>query len=304
MYESINVNIGDSHKLNEENIQYIENILTDNSYINIPCLECKNNNPFEVIPFSYIDKSKIKISFNEILMYNEIYESGRYKSHFLSNNQISIGYHNVFEEQEKGTYKYFNNIVYIDYTLSCRNKKEHLQKVILKLVFKDNGEVIIIKIGQDPINYELVNSKLKKYKKQLDKIDAYKDYKKSIQNENRSEYISACVYLRRIYEKIINYYLLAYNDTKLYKIENEKKIEMIKKNLNPMLLNEYKISYSLLSTAIHELSDLEILEFYDSLKQFIDLQLLYEKSKYDEEIAINELKRDLSDAHERIKSKI
>jgi hypothetical protein len=99
---------------------------------------------------------------------------------------------------------------------------------------------------------------------------------------NQTFYAGAYTYLRRVYEKQLNYYVDKDKPT-LTDDRTETKIKAVKGNFDSRIHEHLKNLYSILSIGIHELDEEESKEYYEFLKAMIDMQLQYEKSKDEEE---------------------
>ena len=112
----------------------------------------------------------------------------------------------------------------------------------------------------------------------------------------------AYTYLRRVYEKQLNYYvekdkpLLADNRT-------ETKIKAVKNNFDPRVHEHLGNLYSILSVGIHELDEEESKDYYEYLKAMIDMQLQYEKSKDEEDKQTKSLNTRISNIVNKLKKK-
>lgn len=115
-----------------------------------------------------------------------------------------------------------------------------------------------------------------KYKNFLNKIDAYEDYKKADLSNADHFYVGAYAYLRRIFEKMIIYYL---GDIELKDDHMDTKIDAVKDSFDPRVKKMLKNLYGILSISIHELDEEESKEYYTYLKAVIDMQLEYIKSE-------------------------
>lgn len=183
---------------------------------------------------------------------------------------------------------------YINYVLKCSNNYKHVQTILLRIIIR-KGTLTIIKVGQDPINIDLTDDEAKKYEKQLKRFDAVDDLKNALRSKNRNLYAGAATYLRRIFEKIVNYYLEEKRIDSTGKRMKEK-LEEIKECLDPDFYEYSNNIHSLLSKGIHELSEDEIMKMFGTLFGAILFQLDFEKRNDDakakkEEIGktINEL---------------
>ena len=172
-----------------------------------------------------------------------------------------------------------NKIWYIEYEFTCTNNNSHNYMMMISLELKD-GKFIVRKIGQNPSMLTVKGFDFDKYKKFLESIDAYNDYKKADLSFAEHFYAGAFTYLRRIFEKMINFYL---GDTKLKDNHMDTKIDAVKDKFDPRIQELLKQLYGILSISIHELSEEESKEYYEYLKAVIDMQLEYIKTENDKD---------------------
>lgn len=137
------------------------------------------------------------------------------------------------------------------------------------------GDRTIIKIGQFPSVADFHLTNIKHYKKIIPE-DKLKEFSKAIGLAAHGIGIGSFVYLRRIFEYLINE---AYNQAKLKGkiIEDDfltarmdEKIDLLKDFL-PHFLIQNKSIYSILSLGIHELDEKNCLAHFDILKDGIEI---------------------------------
>lgn len=168
-----------------------------------------------------------------------------------------------------------NKIWYIEYFFSCTNNRFHKYMMMISIELKD-GKFIVKKIGQNPSMLTVKGFDFDKYKKFLDKINAYEDYKKADLCNADHFYVGAYAYLRRIFEKMIVFYL---GDMELKDDHMDTKIDAVKDSFDPRVKKMLKNLYGILSISIHELDEEQSKEYYTYLKAVIDMQLEYIKSE-------------------------
>lgn len=233
------------------------------------CHKCKKEFPFDVEkelfefnqeakyvrPYMYICKNGGQFGLPKIDMSNGIIEGLQppYDKENLDNGKIW----------------------YIEYFLTCTNIKTHKYMMMISIELKD-GKFIVRKIGQNPSMLTVKGFDFDKYKKFLDKINAYEDYKKADLCNSDHFYVGAYAYLRRIFEKMIKFYL---GDKELKDDHMDTKIDAVKENFDPRVNKMLKNLYGILSISIHELDEEESKEYYTYLKAVIDMQLEYVKSE-------------------------
>lgn len=141
---------------------------------------------------------------------------------------------------------------------------------------------VIEKVGQFPSVADLQIPQIHKYRKLLGN-EKYKEFTRAIGLAAHGVGIGSFVYLRRIFEGLIeDAYSIASQNPKFNKEEYnrgriEKKILLLKDFL-PEFLAKHRSIYSILSRGIHELSEEECLKYFNSIKVGIEL-ILDEKIK-------------------------
>lgn len=158
----------------------------------------------------------------------------------------------------------------------------------------------IQKIGQHPSYADLNLPKLKKYVPVLDKA-LLGEFNRAIGLASHDVGVGAYVYLRRVFEALIEEaHRLAVSvtgwDEELYgRSRMSERIALLKNHL-PTFLVEHPEMYSLLSKGIHELSEQECLEHFDTLRIGIELILDEKLERKEKEKKIQDAKAALSKA--------
>jgi len=136
---------------------------------------------------------------------------------------------------------------------------------------------IIIKVGQYPSIADFHISEIKQYKKLLS-TDKLKEFTRAIGLAANGVGIGSFVYLRRIFESLIeDAYTMCKNDGTVdeenyKKSRMDQKIALLSTHL-PDFLVEHKAMYSILSKGIHELDEETCLIHFDSLRVGIEIIL-------------------------------
>ena len=164
---------------------------------------------------------------------------------------------------------------YISYSITCNNNKLHSYYMTL-LVRIEKGKFIVRKVGQYPSMLSVKGFDFDKYKRQLKKYNAYEDYKNADLSMVNNFHAGAYTYLRRVYEKQLNFYVEKDNP-KLSDNRTETKIRAVKGNFDPRIHEHLNNLYGILSIGIHELDEEESKDYYEYLKAMIDMQLQFEK---------------------------
>lgn len=159
----------------------------------------------------------------------------------------------------------------------------------------------ITKIGQYPSLADLNSDEIKKYRRILG--DKYKEFSKAVGLASHGIGIGSFVYLRRIFENLIEEAhqeakkMNSWDEEKYLKSRIEDKIRLLKESLPKFLVNN-KDTYSILSKGIHELSENECLEYFNIVKMGIEFIL---NEKLDREARIKEAQKSLNEINSKLK---
>lgn len=164
---------------------------------------------------------------------------------------------------------------------------------------------IFQKIGQYPTIADLEIGKFKKYSTILQK-EHLRELNKAIGLSANGVGIGAFVYLRRIFENLIeNYHQLAiktdnWNDELYKKSKIIDKIDLLKDYL-PEVVVKFKKVYSIISKGIHELEEEECLTYFPIVKDAILAILEQDYLKRENEIKQKDLEKNISKLIQKIK---
>lgn len=236
------------------------------------CHKCKKEFPFD------IEKELFEFEFEYEKRERAIYmKVTRNNSNPMATGRIELTEGKIYGGQPPYNKEELINdkIWYVEYFFNCTNNKSHKYMMMISIELKD-GKFIVRKIGQNPSMLTVKGFDFDKYKKFLDKIDAYEDYKKADLCNADHFFVGAYAYLRRIFEKMIVFYL---GDTKLKDDHMDTKIDAVKDSFDPRVKKMLKNLYGILSISIHELDEEQSKEYYTYLKAVIDMQLEYIKSE-------------------------
>ena len=165
-------------------------------------------------------------------------------------------------------------------TLSCTRDRTH-EFVATFLV---HGTTLT-KIGQYPSIADLSSASIKKYRKTLGK-QAYGELNKAIGLYSHGIGIGAFVYLRRIFENLVEEAhqraknTPEWNEIKFSSSRMGDKIQMLRSYL-PDFLVEHRVIYSILSKGLHELSEEECREYFGPV--FVGIELILDEQVKEEE---------------------
>ncbi|WP_419769562.1 MAG: hypothetical protein ACNI3C_09465 [Candidatus Marinarcus sp.] len=144
-------------------------------------------------------------------------------------------------------------------------------------IYKNPSTHMLMKIGQYPSIADFHISEIKQYKKLLS-TDKLKEFTRAIGLAANGVGIGSFVYLRRIFEYLIeDAYTMCKSDGTVdeesyKKSRMDQKIGLLSTHL-PDFLVEHKSMYSILSKGIHELDEKTCLDHFDSLRVGIEIIL-------------------------------
>lgn len=162
----------------------------------------------------------------------------------------------------------------------------------------------VTKIGQYPSLADLNSDKIKKYRKILG--DKYKEFSKAVGLASHGVGIGSFVYLRRIFENLIeeahqeSIKTNSWNEDDYQKSRMDDKIILLKDYLPEFLVNN-KILYSILSKGVHDLREDECLKYFGIVKLGIELILNEKLEKLDREAKIKAVEKSISEIHSELK---
>lgn len=261
----------------------------------------------KLISYCHICKKEFPFNYTtELFEFTKYYKENNYSMIVADANSNCPGRINIGDGSILGLTPPYNadklvnnKIWYVHYYFDCTNNSYHKYMMMISIELKD-GNFIVRKVGQNPSMLTVKGFDFDKYKKVLEKLDAYEDYKKADLSNADHFYVGAYAYLRRIFEKMINQYI---GDTKLKDDHMDTKIEVVKDHFDPRIQKLLKNLYGILSVGIHELSEDQSKEYYEYLKAIIDMQLEYIQTENDKEKQSKELESVLNKITNLISSK-
>jgi hypothetical protein len=215
---------------------------------------------------------------------------------YSAKNDIDTTYTIYSREVDDYSFKNFYKI-----TLTCKRKSND----VLRFFVYDNDE-IVVKLGQLPSLADIQFAEIGRKYNQFLSEQELRDFKKAVDLAAHGYGAGSFVYLRRIFENLINGALrinkasMGVSEEDFRKKWMVDKVELLKDCLPSQLL-EMKNVYKVLSKGVHELSEQECLKYFPALKLSIDLILeqkieIEAKKKRDEEV-----KKQLEDIAREIK---
>lgn len=184
--------------------------------------------------------------------------------------------------------------------LACTRNKDHTISFVFRVL---DGK--LIKIGQHPPAAAFQFPEIGKYRKILGE-EKFKEFSRGVGLVSHGVGIGAFVYLRRIFEDLIESAHqeaksnTGWNEEKFGKSRMDEKITLLKVHL-PVFLSENASLYSILSKGIHALSEAECLRYFDAVKMGIEM-ILDEKLEQEARLKKAEIaKKAISSIHSGLK---
>ena len=192
-----------------------------------------------------------------------------------------------------------NNFLF-ENTFVCSRDREHE----LVFYFRIHNNTIT-KIGQYPSLADLATVEIQKYRKVLG-ADRYAEFSRAVGLASHGIGIGAFVYLRRIFESLIEeahkleMASSGWNEELYQKGRMDDKISLLKRTL-PEFLVQNKSLYSILSKGIHELGESECLSAFPITKLGIELILDEKLEKLQRESKIKQASKDIGALTQKMK---
>ena len=274
----VDASLYDEIEITSDNIFELADLVGGQVKIDIYCPKCKESRVFscEAIPYYWYDDHNQEI--NGRLLEEEI----------VSWQQLINMSQPNMEIQKDKTWTWTNDSIKNDtrlmvFKFSCAmDRSHHMDYVVI------THENRMKKIGQYPSVADLSLPELKEYRKVMTKEDE-KEFKRAIGLYAFGIGVGSFVYLRRIFERIIDVASKkAITDGKIKSEEFRnahvgEKIKMLSEYLPKVLVNN-TVFYGIISKGIHELSEEECLAFFPVLQSFIIMTLRqWEKVRRDQE---------------------
>lgn len=214
---------------------------------------------------------------------------------------VGCGRHSVFKGTNSASSGLFQTAQYalsdriFSVTFACTRDTSSDKDHTLFFFFRVS-QSRIMKIGQWPSIADLQFEQINKYKKLLGN-EAHRELKKAIGLVSHGIGIGAFVYLRRIFESLIEESHQQavnsenWNEEQFIKSRMDEKILLLKGYL-PSFLVETRRLYSILSKGIHSLTEEECLSYFDPIRVGIEL-VLDERIKQEEKRSKEDVARKL-----------
>lgn len=177
----------------------------------------------------------------------------------------------ILLRQQPNIYNTWTNKIHL-INFVCTRNEQHLMQISLYLLANR-----LFKVGQYPSLADISMPELKKYREVLS-AEKYKELNRGIGLITHGVGVGAFVYLRRIFEDLIEEAHKRMETSGGWSEENfqrsrmDEKIELLRTELPTFLVEERKL-YSILSKGIHELTEDECLEYFPTVKLGVELIL-------------------------------
>ncbi len=282
----------DEIEITSENIYELADLIGGHVKINVYCPKCAETRVFssEAIKMYRDEGDIMEFSLEEqVVSYQS--EIKKPIPHFVDAPERSWQWNNAF---------FANDVRVMVFQFKCA--MDELHRIDYIVLTEGNR---MKKIGQYPSVADLSFPELKNYQKVMSKDDV-KELKRAIGLHANGIGVGSYVYLRRIFERILDKTSKkAIEDGKVevekYKQAHvDEKIKMLSSYL-PESMNGNAVFYKIVSKGIHGLSEEECLEYFPVLKSYIMMVYRqWEKLREDEEEekrltdSINKISTDLS----------
>lgn len=239
---------------------------------------------------------------------DELNKLKNYNEHFdcyccdCGRDSVFHGRPDVYDQREYPYYSWLGRYIVFRITFKCTRDDSH-EMYCYFLIHNRT----ITKIGQYPSIADVVIADIKKYRKVLGN-ELYSEFTRAIGLTAQGIGIGAFVYLRRIFENLIEEAhqvqkgIAGWNENTYQKSRMKEKITLLKNSL-PDFLVENKSLYSILSKGIHELQEAECLAAFPTTKLGIELILDEKLEKLAREEKIKQASEDISALTQKIKGK-
>ncbi|MGP4068377.1 hypothetical protein [Halobacillus sp. B29] len=275
----------DGYVITSNNYQLLEDMFTEEVVIDTYCVDCEKESTFK----ANLHGSQLKTlngvtfkGFNQSFIFTPPDDEGIVKEEYYIDN-------------------FWNKLAPFTLTFTCQRNEKH--KMYFMFIFRDDA---LMKIGQYPSTATLDNADLQKYRKILDN-EKYKEFSKGVGLASHGVGIGSFVYLRRIFEDLIED---SHQKARAEKTEwDEEKYKQSRMNGRIKLLEDYLPAflvehselYGILSKGVHELEEDTCLSMFPNIQLAIEI-ILDEKIKEKErESKINKASRFIKETHESFK---
>ncbi|MDQ0997029.1 hypothetical protein QFZ34_002211 [Phyllobacterium ifriqiyense] len=173
-------------------------------------------------------------------------------------------------------------VAYDDIYIECSRDRNHVFRYNILI-----SKLVLQKVGQFPPLAEIAIEETRQKYKSVLKGDNWSELYKAIGLAAHGEGIGSFVYLRRVFERLIQSRFDEYRVTEgwadeQFKVRMEDKIDLLKAHLPEFLVENRRI-YGIFSQGIHELENDVCLQFFDVGKESI-IMILEEDLRHKEKL--------------------
>lgn len=286
----------DEIEVKRENVFHLIDLINGKVKIDEYCPSCGENRVFNMEPIVYYSESEFKDTYVSVLLADRLESLQKF------------GYGEIIRDEDNSTtlkwdwknWEVANEVRIMVFKFACSMEASHR---IDYIVATDGCK--IKKIGQYPSVADLSFPELKEYRKILSKQDE-KEFKRAIGLHAQGIGIGSFVYLRRIFERIIDAakqkaISAGTLDEQTYKDAHvDERIKMLA-NYLPKTLVESTAFYGIVSKGIHELSEEDCIAYFPVLREFIFMILRQWEQLRKEEEAEKQIKESLNQIAANIK---
>ncbi len=279
----------DEIEINEENIYHLIDLIGGKVKIDEFCPCCGEKRVFNIKPLTYYRYFERDDTYIETSLADDLETLQRLDlSELITEEDGSTTKEWIWKNWRCGEYV---RLMTLECTCSMDNS-HNLDYVVITDDYK------MKKIGQFPSVADLSFPELKEYNKILSNEDL-KEFKRAIGLFAQGIGVGSFVYLRRIFERIIDTAKQraitdgAIEEETYIKSHVDERIKMLEKYL-PKVLVESTVFYGIVSKGIHELSEQDCILFFPVLRDFIFLILRQWEQTRKEKETEEEIKKSLS----------
>jgi hypothetical protein len=181
----------------------------------------------------------------------------------------------------------------IDIEAICRRDAAHMLRFQIEL-----KNLTVQKIGQLPSFVDLVDNPRALYRRELTRVDAA-EFRRAIELAAHGMGIGAYVYLRRIFERLVQIKFEKVKDAAGWDAQDfaksrmDDKVLLLGEHLPLFLVQNYRL-YSILSVGIHQLDEASCSAFFPILKDSILYILRQDQAAREDEEARKALAKEIS----------
>lgn len=274
----INKGLYDEIEITEGNIMDLADLIGGHVKIDIYCPECKENRVFYCESIPYYSNENNQKGIEKRLLEREIITCQNIQK------LTSVRPDNSQEKPWTWTNQFIKDdtrIMVFKY-ICAMDSQHHLDYIVLTQGNK------MMKIGQYPSVADLSFPELKEYRKVMQNEDE-KEFKRAIGLFANGIGVGSFVYLRRIFERILDAAREKasangeLNEDEFKKARVTEKVKLLVKYL-PKILVDNTVFYGILSKGIHELSEEDCIMYFPVMEKFILMTFeQWEKIRRDEE---------------------